>query len=121
MLYSRRYHIRFMTEKKNEKSSGLGSLLLGGVMSSLFGTVHSLFESWQEKTRGLARKLVRHLGLFFFSLVGIIFCLVGAARLLDEFYGRPGLGQVVVGAGILSLTLLLYMFDRNNNNEEVNR
>lgn len=110
-----------MAEKKKSEGGGLGSLLLGGVMSSLFGTVHSLFESWQAKTRGLARKLVRHLGLFFFSLVGIIFCLVGAARLLDEFYGRPGLGQVVVGAGILALTLLLYMFDRNNNNEEVNR
>lgn len=87
---------------------------MGSAFSSVFGVVHGLLESWQLRTRAWTQKLVRHLGLLFFSILGIILCLVGAARLLDSFYGRPGMGEVVVGGSILGIALLLYILDRND-------
>lgn len=89
---------------------------MGSAFSSLFGVVHGLLESWRLRTRAWTQKLVRHLGLLFFSLLGVVLCLVGIARLLDGFYGRPGLGEVVVGGGILCLAALLYILDRNDDN-----
>jgi len=106
-----------MTEKKkNQEESGWGTFLMGSAFSSLFGMVQGMLEGWQLRTRAWTQKLVRHLGLLFFSILGIILCLVGAARLLDAFYGREGMGEVVVGGSILSLALLLYILDRNDMN-----
>lgn len=106
-----------MSEKKKEyqeNGGGWGSFLVGSALSSLFGSIHGMLESWQLRTRAWTQKLVRHLGLLFFSMLGIIFCLVGSARLLDGFYGKPGLGEVVVGGSILSVAILLYILDRND-------
>lgn len=89
---------------------------MGSALSSLSGAVHGMLESWQLRTRAWTQKLVRHVGLLFFSILGIVLCLVGVARLLDDFYGKPGMGEVVVGGSIVGIAALLYILDRNDIN-----
>ncbi len=107
-----------MAEKKTKKQEqGWAALLLGSIMNNVSSTVQGILSGWQARTRIWTRRLLRHLGLFFFSVLGVVLLVVGGARLLDGFYGKPGLGEVVVGGSILSIAILLYILDQKDDNE----
>ena len=110
-----------MTEKKtqtkeSDASSGWSALMLQGVFASIQGFVTGTLENLKSGTEAFARNLVKRIVLFILFLWSLFFILVGGARILDDFYGRPGMGEIVVGAVIFLLVLLIYIFDRNNSN-----
>lgn len=51
----------------------------------------------------VARRVVILAGLVFAALLSVVFVLWGAAQMLNEWLGRPGLGQVLVGGAALML------------------
>lgn len=106
-----------MAEKNTKKQErGWTALLFGSVMNSLSDTMQNILAGWQARTKAWTQRLLRHMGLFFFSLLGTVLLVVGIARLLDGFYGKPGMGEVVVGGSILSIAILLYILDQNDDN-----
>ena len=118
MWYTESILFHTMAEKKTKKQEqGWTALLFGSVMNSLSDTMQNILAGWQARTKAWTQRLLRHMGLFFFSVLGTVLLVVGAARLLDGFYGKPGMGEVVVGGGILSIAILLYILDQNDNNE----
>ncbi len=54
----------------------------------------------------VARRVVIVAGLVFAALLSVLFVLWGAAQMLNEWLGRPGLGQVLVGMAVLLLVVL---------------
>jgi hypothetical protein len=58
----------------------------------------------------VARRLVWLAALHFAVLLAVIFVLWGAARMLEDWLARPGLGQVIVGLTVLLLVALALSF-----------
>lgn len=102
------------TKTQEDAPHGMGgwaALLLEGVSASIQG----MLENLQQGTQAFIEKLMRRAGLLVFSLLGVVFLLVGGARLLDGVY-QPGVGEIIVGASVLSVALLLYLFFNQKDN-----
>ncbi len=120
MWYTESILLSTMAEKKTKKQEqGWTTLLFGSVVNSLSGTLQDMLARFQARTKAWTQRLLRHMGLFFFSLLGTVLLVVGIARLLDGFYGKPGMGEVVVGGSILCVAILLYFLDQNDDNSKV--
>ncbi len=107
-----------MTEKKKTESartkksdSALGSL--GGAVEYVLGGMQGIAQGVMQSARhGVERYvqvLLRRIILVAFFFLGVLFFLVGLARILDAAYQLPGLGEIVVGIIMGSVALLLSM------------
>lgn len=104
-----------------KKTTGVASGVLGGLnflregmALGVEGVVQSVFGVVEQGTLTLFRKLLRCFALFFFSVLAGVFLLVGVARVLNTAYQVPGLGEIVVGALILTGVLFIYMIEPSN-------
>lgn len=105
------------TKKTIEVESGfMGGLnfLRESISLGIDGMIQSAFGVIEQGALTLFRRLLRCFALFFFSVLAGVFLLVGVARVLDEKYQMPGVGQIVVGAFIFGGVLLVYMIEQYN-------
>jgi hypothetical protein len=101
------------TETQKGESGGWTSFLLENIFVIIRSFVEGAFESVQGATGAFTKKLARRASVIFLVFVGIVFLLVGVARILSELYGFSGAGEVIVGAFILFISLLLYVLVRD--------
>lgn len=105
-----------MEEKKTmrgKKGDTWTTLLLDGIFGSLSSFVSSMVHMIHETTHAVTRRLARRAFLFLFSFAGIVFLLVGFAKLLNSVYQFPGLGETIVGMLVLLISLVIYALTRN--------
>lgn len=117
LKYDRREYMeekKTMKEKKND-NGGLMGFLMETVFRNIQSFVDGVLGSVQEATDAFTRRLARRAFLFFFALVGFIFLFLGFARLLSTMYRMPGLGEAIVGVGILVIVLIVYIFNKDDN------
>lgn len=101
------------TESTRSKKSNSALDSLGGVVEHVLGGVQGIAQGVMQSARhGVERyvqMLLRRIVLVAFFFLGVLFFLVGLARILDAAYQLPGLGEIVVGVVIGSVALLLSM------------
>ena len=101
-------------KKKDDMDSGCTGLLLEsffkGIQSSFDGALNRVHQAGHAFTQKLARRVF----LFLFAFLGLIFLLVGLAQLLSTAYRFPGVGETLMGAFILLISLVLYVFNRDD-------
>jgi hypothetical protein len=66
----------------------------------------------------VARRVVWLAALLFAALLAVVFVLLGAARMLDDWLARPGFGQVIVGLSVLVLVSLALSFSGEDDDSE---
>lgn len=102
------------TKKTTEGEGGLGSgmtVLLEIVSGSIQKAILGVFDTFEQGTLQVFRKLLRSFSFFFFSVLGVVFLLIGTARVLDTAYQLPGLGEIIVGVFIFAGVLLFSLID----------
>lgn len=104
-----------MSTKKSGAGMRLITMLLEGVFGSVESIIAGVIASAKKTTSDIIRKVARSVFALFMALLGIIFLLIGGARLLSTALGRPGLGEVVVGLVIFVVALVLYASTREDN------
>lgn len=107
-----------MEEKKTTKRKGAGTGWTELLLESVFKGIQTSFDGAVERGRRAVQVFVSNLVhgtfLFFFALFGFVFLLVGLAKFLSTAYQLPGIGETFVGAIILVISLVLYIFYRSN-------
>lgn len=87
-------------------------------LNSIFGSIQSFVErslvSVHEAIHMFTRGLVRRTFLFLFAFMGIVFLLLGLAKLLSAMYQFPGSGEAIMGIFILLISLVIYAFAKND-------
>lgn len=107
-----------MEEKtmKTEKN-GNGNwvvLLLEAIFGSVQAFVEGTIESAHRATHTFTRRLAHRMFLFLLAFLGIVFLLIGVAKLLSAMYRFPGAGEAIMGIFILLISLVLYAFARDD-------
>ena len=101
--------------KKSDSGSGLGGLLLDGVVRGIQSFVDGTLENIHRTVHSFVKKLGRRVFLFCFAFVGVVFLLVGVAQILSAMYRFPGSGEAIMGIFILLICLVVYAFERSDN------
>ncbi len=97
----------------SKNSKGFMAVVLDGLFGSVEAIIAGVVESARQSTEDFIRRVARNLLLLFLALLGIIFFLVGGARMLSDVLERPGLGDVLVGSVILLVALVSYSTARD--------
>lgn len=110
----------FGKKREKEETSGVfsalfASLILGPLFAKIQDFFVDLFSSAREATEGYLRRIVQGLVVAVGALVGVIFVLIGVAQYVSGLYGRPGLGEMIVGGGILLISLVWYFIPGKRN------
>jgi hypothetical protein len=104
--------------KTPKKSANKDGSWTGFLLENIFGILRSfvegMFESANQAANAFTRKLARSVFLIFLIFLGVAFLLVGVARILSELYGFSGAGEVIVGASVIFVSLVLYVFVRDD-------
>src|SRR5512133_1674935 len=100
------------TKKEEVTATSLMGLLLDVVVRSAQSFVDGAIDSVQQTAERITQKVTRRVFIFCFAFIGILFLLIGFAHLLDAIYHVPGLGMVVMGVFILTIVLIVSLFDR---------
>ncbi|MFZ2187030.1 MAG: hypothetical protein WAV46_00130 [Candidatus Moraniibacteriota bacterium] len=100
--------------KKENVGTGWTGLLLESVVKGIQSSFDGAVERAHQAVHVFTRKVTRRLFLFSFAFLGVIFLLVGLSQLMSAAYQFPGSGEVIMGAFILLLCLVVYVFDRQD-------
>lgn len=100
--------------KKDDEGSGWTGLLLDTVLKGIQSSFDGVLGRAHQAVHAFTQKLARQIFIFFFAILGLIFLLVGLAQLLGAAYRFPGAGEVMMGVFILLISLVLYVFSRDN-------
>jgi hypothetical protein len=85
------------------------SILLTPVLSKAEDFLYNALAQVKETTNEYFKELSQALVLLAAAFAGVIFILVGISAFLNDLYQRPGIGQLIVGAAILLVTLVWYV------------
>ena len=111
-------HTKNMEEKTTTKTENGEShwkeLLLETVVRSIQSFFDGTMKSFHQAVHAFTDNLARRIFLVLFSFLGIVFLLLGLAKLLSAIYRLPGIGELIVGAFILLIALVMYAFRRDN-------
>lgn len=101
------------TKKEKATDTSLMKLLIDVVVRSVQSFVDGTIENVRQMTQAFTKRVARQVFLFCFALLGIVLLLVGLAQLLSAVYGVPGIGAMIMGMFILTIVLVVYLFDHN--------
>ncbi|MDP3957788.1 MAG: hypothetical protein Q8Q10_04815 [bacterium] len=101
-------------KKKDDADSGWTGFLLESVFKGIQSSFDGALNRAHQAVHAFTQKLARRVFLFFFAFLGLIFLLVGLAQLLSTAYRFPGAGETLMGAFILLISLVLYVFNRDD-------
>ncbi|MDO8565908.1 MAG: hypothetical protein Q7S04_01845 [Candidatus Moranbacteria bacterium] len=105
-------------KKTRTKKSDINTGFVGLLLESVFKGIQSSFDEAllrvHQAVHAFTRKLARRVFLFFFAFLGLIFLLIGLAELLSTAYRFPGAGETLMGMFILLISLVLYVFGRDD-------
>ncbi len=102
------------TTKTEEGESHWKELLLETVVRSIQSFFDGTMKSVHQAVHAFTDNLARRIFLLLFSFLGIVFLLTGLAKLLSAVYRLPGTGEMIVGALILLVALVMYAFRKND-------
>lgn len=100
--------------KKDDVSAGWAGLLLEGVFKGIQASFDGALNRAHQTVHAFTQKLARRIFIFFFAFLGLIFLLAGMAELLSTAYRFPGAGETFMGLFILLISLVLYVFSRDD-------
>ncbi|MFZ2299575.1 MAG: hypothetical protein WAW00_00365 [Candidatus Moraniibacteriota bacterium] len=102
------------TTRTEDGESHWKELLLETVVRSIQSFFDGTIKSVHQAAHTFTRRLARRIFLFLCALLGIAFLLIGLAKLLGAMYRLPGAGEMIVGAFILMVALVVYAFRKND-------
>lgn len=109
-----------MEEKKTTKAkqddvdTGWTGLLLESMFKGIQASFDGALERAHQAVHAFTGRLARRIFIFFFACLGLIFLLVGVAQFLSAMYRFPGAGEAIMGIFILLISLILYMFTKDD-------
>lgn len=104
-----------MASKKTSKSeeSGFGALgalfstlLVAPLISKVEGFVMNSLTELKDNTEDYLKSWIKIFLLVGVAFAGVMFILVGLARLVNETLGRDGVGEIIIGLTILLIALV---------------
>lgn len=98
------------TKRGRNEDSGLTKFLMENIFVVVKSFVDKMFDSAQETAAVFTKNLIIRATLVVFIVVGIVFLLVGVARILSSQYQIPGGGEALVGLLVLLISFVLYGF-----------
>jgi high-affinity K+ transport system ATPase subunit B len=98
------------TQKSKNENGGLTKFLLENIFGIVKSFVDGMFENAEKTAFAFTRKVIIRAFLIFLIFLGIIFLLIGMARLLSAEYQLPGAGEALVGLVVLLVSFVLYVF-----------
>ncbi len=93
----------------SRKKSPIAAAIRAAAMQGMRGMLRERIEFWRERIRGFFRLMTFRFLLALFGFVGLIFFFVGLSRFLEGLFATPGAAEVLVGATILSLSIVLFV------------
>jgi hypothetical protein len=97
-------------KKGKNETGGLTKFFLENIFGIVKSFVDGMFENAEKAAFVFTRKVIIRAFLIFFIFLGIIFLLIGMARLLSAEYQFPGAGEALVGLTVLLVSFVLYAF-----------
>lgn len=87
-------------------------LLFESIFGSMEAIVEGMIANAKESTANFIRDIVRSIFVLFLAFLGLVFLLIGVARLLDGFMHMAGFGEVVVGLFVFMVSLLIHFLGK---------
>ena len=98
------------TEEKNE---GLVPTLLEKLVDAVDLFASGLIRTVSDTAEDLVNRGMQRLFGLLLTGVGLVFLLTGGAMALNDVLDYPGIGQIIVGAMILTFTSLFFLVPRS--------
>lgn len=97
-------------QKSKNKDGGLTKFLLENIFGVIKSFVDGMFKNAEEAASVFTKNLILRAFLILFIFLGVVFLLIGMARLLSAEYQLPGAGEALVGLLVLLVSFVLYAF-----------
>lgn len=97
-------------QKSKNKDGVFTKFLLENIFGVIKSFVDGMFKNAEETASVFTKNLILRAFLILFIFLGVVFLLIGMARLLSAQYQFPGAGETLVGLLVLLVSFVLYAF-----------